>query len=171
VNVDGESPVELAKSWSKEVVAVLKTNLETLGDDLHIDYSPLTSEGMQWLLRVRGGQLGAPEVEVVVEAPQAILDVDGLSLSGVLYEFDGRPDELSDRLSGAIESQDLSAQVWLSEVDLVNHVLGCLLHGYSYIRFPFYDRLRIPRFGLTAALDWGSFDLGWPPILIKKWKA
>ncbi|MFD1148986.1 hypothetical protein [Saccharothrix hoggarensis] len=85
-----------------------------------------------------------PKIEVIVEEAQAVLSVDNLPLTGIVYEYD--------------LNEDLPP-------DLVKHLISVTRQGYRYVRLPLYDRLVVGN-----ALTVVTHDLGWPPILVRKWR-
>ncbi|MEV6826632.1 hypothetical protein [Amycolatopsis sp. NPDC051102] len=128
---------------------------------------PVASDGMQEILTVSYADRRACRAEIIVESSLGTMRVGGAE---VLYEFDGTPAELESRLSSVEEHGAAGAEPVLDEVALVHHTLASLQVGYSYLRIPLYERLTIPAYRGTAALDWGTYDFGWPPVVYRRFK-
>ncbi|MEU0531329.1 hypothetical protein [Amycolatopsis tolypomycina] len=158
-------PAGQTHEWATALRAALDVRLPDAA--FRLTAQPANSDGLQEILTLSRTEGKAHRVEVVVESSLGIMLVGGAE---VLYEFDGTPAELESRLSSVEERGDAGAKPVLDEVALVHHALAALRAGYSYLRLPLYERLTIPAYRGSAALNWGTYDLGWPPVVYRRFK-
>jgi len=158
-------PAEQTHEWATALGAALNARLP--GTALQVAMRRAASDGLQEILTLSHTDERTPQLEIIVESSLGILRVGGAE---VLYEFDGTPAEIASRLSSAEERGEAGTKPVLDEVALVHHTLASLRSGYSYLRLPLYERLTIPAYRGTAALNWGTYDLGWPPVVYRRFR-
>jgi hypothetical protein len=160
---------EQALEWVTVFSRTFADYLAREGVDYAVEIRPLASDGIQQVIGLSAEN--RPRIDVVVESDLAVLQIEADGTTGVLYEFEGAPADLVRKLDETEHGVATEVKVQLlDEVALVHHVVACAILGYSYVRVPMYDRIRVPGYGQTAPLDWGSYDLAWPPVRFKKWK-
>ncbi len=157
-------PAGQTHEWVTALGAALNARLPGA---FRVTSQPVASDGLQEILTLSRTEGRACRAEIIVESSLGIMRVGGAE---VLYEFDGTPAELESRLLSVEEHSDAEAEPVLDEVALVHHTLASLQAGYSYLRLPLYERLTIPAYRGSAALNWGTYDLGWPPVVYRRFK-
>jgi hypothetical protein len=157
------SPREQAGEWANTLSRTFVDCLAKEDVEYEVEIRPLTSAGIQQLVILTAAD--RPRVRVTVEPDFAILEIEAGETTGVLYEFEGRPSGLAERLGETEPTPRL-----LDEVALVHHVVACATLGYSYLRMPMYGRIRVAGYGRTAPLDWGTFEFAWPPVMRRGWR-
>ncbi|MFD5089437.1 hypothetical protein ACFWMR_02460 [Amycolatopsis thailandensis] len=121
-------------------------------------------------VRITSARREDPSLTILVEEVQAFLSIDSAPGVFVAYEFEGTPDGLEKDVDSRERGPERDGTHALSEVDLVEHIDAFMRFGFSLVRFPMFERLKIFSADSGVALSWVTFDFSWPLVLVRKWR-
>ncbi|MBB5857215.1 hypothetical protein ACFQ05_30400 [Amycolatopsis umgeniensis] len=156
---------EQAHLWAEALTRAVNVRV----GDADVPFEAVLKSGSSDLpqtVRVSSARRGDPSLTILVEEVQAFLSIDSAPGVSVAYEFEGSPAGLEK----GVECRERDGAHALSEMDLVDHVDAFARFGFSLVRFPLFERLKIFRGNSGVALSWVTFDLSWPLVLARKWR-
>ncbi|KZB84761.1 hypothetical protein [Amycolatopsis regifaucium] len=166
---DELTPAEMSRLWAEALVRVVNALAPTTDGLFEAVLNSKVSDLPQ-TVRVSSARRDDPSLAIVVEEAQAFLSIDSAPGVFVAYEFEGSPADLEQGVESRERGPEPGGDHALSEVDLVEHVDAVMRFGFSFVRFPLFERLKIFGGNSDVALSWGNFDISWPLILVRKWR-
>lgn len=163
------TPTERSRLWAEALVRAM--NARAPAADVLFE-AVLTSRpsDLPQTVQVSSARRDDPSLTIVVEEVQAFLSIDAAPGVFVAYEFEGSPAGLEKKVESRERGPERDGAHALSEVDLVEHVDAFTRFGFSLVRFPLFERLKIFSDNSGVALSWVNFDLSWPLVLVRKWR-
>jgi hypothetical protein len=163
------TPAEMSRLWAEALIRAVNA-LSPAADVLFEAVLKSGSSDLPQTVRVSSARRGDPSLTIVVEEVQAFLSIDSAPGVFVAYEFEGTPADLEKEVESRDRGPERDGAHALSEVDLVEHVHAFTRFGFSLVRFPLFERLKIFSGSSGVALSWVNFDLSWPLVLVRKWR-
>ncbi|MCP2168842.1 hypothetical protein [Goodfellowiella coeruleoviolacea] len=152
---------EQSRHWVEAFAATVNATMAGLSRECRLTVVVHPPAVLQRELRGQPPGSRTSTLTVTCEESQGFLSIDRVRGISVLYEFEANPESPARRYAES-GRRSTGKRSPLSEVDLVNHVVGFLLAGYRFLRVPLHEELRIPGFGATAELRWINLDISCP---------
>ncbi|OKJ95595.1 hypothetical protein [Amycolatopsis sp. CB00013] len=166
---DELTPAEMSRLWAEALVREVNALAHTT-NGLFKAVVNSEASNLPQIVRVSAARRSGPTLTVVVEEMQAFLSIDSAPGVFVTYEFEGAPADLGQGVESRQRGPEPGGTHALSEADLVEHVDAVMRFGFSLVRFPLFERLKIFGGNSGVALSWVNFDISWPPVLVRKWR-